>query len=98
MIVFISYKLTIFTTVIFVCAVTVYGIFNHAVFYIILYLLVKPGVWTFSNEKGQILGGSISLFVFLYILYIYISDESIDIENQKEGGLKESLLEGGDTN
>jgi hypothetical protein len=80
--------------------VIVYGILNYAVFYTTLYLLVKPGYWIFSRKWGQILGGSISLFVFLFILYKYISDDDIDIENpnQNEGGLRESLLEGGVTN
>jgi hypothetical protein len=31
-------------------------------------------------------------------LYKFISDDNIDIEDQKESGLKESLLEGDDTN
>lgn len=38
------------------------------------------------------------MFVFLYTLYKFISDDDIDIEDQKESGLKESLLEGDDTN
>ena len=58
----------------------VYGILNYAVFYTILYLLIKPGYWIFSHKWGQILGGSISLFVFIFILYKYISDDDIDID------------------